>query len=101
MDELKIIWTKIAISQRNEVLLIGIKEIKVTDFSKNKSSYLRKNRFKKIPLTGVEIQNEDAEFYIFIIIVSFIKFLNQKFIFWHFGTKTESFKLLEKILKLK
>ena len=46
MDELKIIWTKIAILQRNEVFAYWNKRNKSTDFSKkNKSSYLRKNRF--------------------------------------------------------
>ena len=50
MDELKIIWTKISISQRNEVFAYWNKRNKSTDFSKKIN----------LPLTGVEIQNEDA-----------------------------------------
>ena len=62
MDELKIIWTKIAISQRNEVFAYWNKRNKSTDFSKkiNLLIYEKIDLLKNFPLTGVEIQNEDA-----------------------------------------
>ena len=62
MDELKIIWTKIAILQRNEVFAYWNKRNKSTDFSKkiNLLIYEKIDLLKNFPLTGVEIQNEDA-----------------------------------------
>lgn len=62
MDELKIIWTKIAISQRNEVFAYWNKRNKSTDFPKkiNLLIYEKIDLLKNFPLTGVEIQNEDA-----------------------------------------
>lgn len=62
MDELKIIWTKIAISQRNEVFAYWNKRNNNTDFSKkiNLLIYEKIDLLKNFPLTGVEIQNEDA-----------------------------------------
>ena len=62
MDKLKIIWTKIAISQRNEVFAYWNKRNKSIDFSKkiNLLIYEKIDLLKNFPLTGVEIQNEDA-----------------------------------------
>ena len=62
MDELKIIWTKIAISQRNEVFAYWNKRNKSTDFSKKINLLIHEkiDLLKNFPLTGVEIQNEDA-----------------------------------------
>ena len=62
MDELKIIWTKIAISQRNEVFAYWNKRNNNSDFSKkiNLLIYEKIDLLKNFPLTGVEIQNEDA-----------------------------------------
>ena len=62
MDELKIIWTKIAILQRNEVFAYWNKRNKSTDFYKkiNLLIYEKIDLLKNFPLTGVEIQNEDA-----------------------------------------
>ena len=88
MDELKIIWTKIAISQRNEVFAYWNKRNKSTDFSKkiNLLIYEKIDLLKNFPLTGVEIQNEDARILHFHNYSLVYKILNQKFIFWHFGT---------------
>lgn len=62
MDELKVIWTKIAISQRNEVFAYWNKRNKNTNFSKklNLLIYEKIDLLKKFPLTGVEIQDENA-----------------------------------------
>ena len=57
MDELKIIWTKIAISQRNEVFAYWNKRNKSTDFSKkiNLLIYEKIDLLKNFPLTGVTV----------------------------------------------
>ena len=49
MDELKIIWTKIAISQRNEVFAYWNKRNKSTDFSKKINLPKRASSKKKFP----------------------------------------------------
>jgi hypothetical protein len=103
MDELKIIWTKIAISQRNEVFAYWNKRNKSTDFSKkiNLLIYEKIDLLKNFPLTGVEIQNEDARilhFHNYSLVYKISQSEIYILAFW--DNRQNPLKLLE-ILKLK
>lgn len=103
MDELKVIWTKIAISQRNEVFAYWNKRNKNTNFSKklNLLIYEKIDLLKKFPLTGVEIQDENARilhFHNYSLVYRISKSEIYLLAFW--DNRQNPSKLI-KILKLK
>lgn len=103
MDEIKVIWTKIAIKQRNEIFDYWNNRNKNNRYSKqlNLKIYRKIDQLKKFPNTGVEIENENArvlhfENYSLIYRLN----INKIFILAFWDTRQNPSKLLE-ILKLK
>lgn len=103
MDEIKVIWTKIAIKQRNEIFDYWNNRNKNNRYSKqlNLKIYRKIDQLKNFPNTGVEIENENArvlhfENYSLIYRLN----INQIFILAFWDTRQNPSKLLE-ILKLK
>lgn len=62
MDEIKVIWTKIAVKQRNEIFDYWNNRNKNNRYSKqlNLKIYRKIDQLKNFPNTGVEIENENA-----------------------------------------
>jgi plasmid stabilization system protein ParE len=62
MDEIKVIWTKIAVKQRNEIFDYWNNRNKNNRYSKqlNLKIYRKIDQLKNFPYTGVEIENENA-----------------------------------------
>lgn len=60
MDEIKIIWTSIAIEQRNKIFNYWNRRNKSTTYSKklNSIAYEKIDLLKKNPFVGAEIHNE-------------------------------------------
>ncbi|WP_374364893.1 type II toxin-antitoxin system RelE/ParE family toxin [Cloacibacterium sp.] len=103
MDEIKVIWTKIAVKQRNEIFDFWNNRNKNNRYSKqlNLKIYRKIDQLKKFPYTGVEIENENArvlhfENYSLIYRLN----INKIFILAFWDTRQNPSKLLE-ILKLK
>lgn len=103
MDEIKVIWTKIAVKQRNEIFDYWNNRNKNNRYSKqlNLKIYRKIDQLKNFPNTGVEIENENArvlhfENYSLIYRLN----INQIFILAFWDTRQNPSKLLE-ILKLK
>lgn len=103
MDELKVIWTKIAVSQRNEIFAYWNKRNKNSNFSKklNLLIYEKIDLLKIFPLTGVEIQDENARilhFHNYSLVYRISKSEIYLLAFW--DNRQNPSKLIE-ILKLK
>lgn len=103
MDEIKVIWTKIAVKQRNEIFDYWNNRNKNNRYSKqlNLKIYRKIDQLKNFPNTGVEIENENArvlhfENYSLIYRLN----INKIFILAFWDTRQNPSKLLE-ILKLK
>lgn len=62
MDEIKIIWTKITIKQRDEIFNYWNNRTKTNNYSKklNLKIYSKIDLLKLFPYAGIEIENENA-----------------------------------------
>lgn len=103
MDEIKVIWTKIAVKQRNKIFDYWNNRNKNNRYSKqlNLKIYRKIDLLKKFPYTGIEIENENARVLHFENYSLIYKLnINQIFILAFWDTRQNPSKLLE-ILKLK
>ena len=97
MDELKIIWTKIAYHKETRFFAYWNKKNKKYRFflKINLLIYEKIDLLKNFPLTGVEIQNEDARilhFHNYSLVYKISQ--SEIYILAFLGQQTESFKTL-------